>query len=297
MRVLVERKMAVSGWVKDLASFAVLVLVASWQGWEAKELIWGLWISSLVVGYTFILISAVSIYFTGNIPGEPKNMKNLKIKGLKEVRILGMNVFVTIAAFFVFGPLRAIPWIVLLVNALFAGATLYLTYGPGREDASVIRGVARRFFAYTPAVVFTLGFFTLHFGGFHFVHGMFLNTFFPIVEGTPFGESIGGTFAFVFGIVNAAARSYWPFVLISAWSRLGDMKKSLEPGREPNMFLPYISVVKMHILIFVFAGLSAAGLQAWALYPVLFFYFFPAGTMFRAFFGKVTGGRKELTVK
>lgn len=293
--MLVEKKMAVSGWVKDLASFAVMVTIASWQGWEAKELIWGLWISSLVIGYAFILISALSIYFTGNMPGEPKMAGAPKV--LKEVRVLGMNVFVTIAAFFIFGPMRAVPWIVLLVNALFAGATLYLTYGPAKDDSSVIRGVARRFFAYTPSVVFMLGFFTLHFGGFHFVHGMFLNTFFPIYEGTPFGQSIGGTFAFVFGIVQTAARSFWPFVLITAWSRLGDMKDSFRSEKGPNMFHPYISVVKMHILIFVFAGLSAAGLQAWALYPVLFFYFFPAGTLLKGLFGRSAVSGKKVHAK
>jgi hypothetical protein len=296
--MLVERKTSVSGWVKDLALFAATVAVASWQGWEAKELIWGLWLSSLVIGYAFILISAISIYFTGNVPGESGATKGFKdIKGLKEVRTIGMNVFVTIAAFFIFGPFRAIPWIVLLVNALFAGVTLYLKYGTGHGDESVIRTVVTRFFAFTPAVAFTLGFFSLHFGGFHFVHGLFLNSFFPIVEGTPFGESPGGTFAFAFGIVHAAARSYWPFVLIGAWSRLGDMKRSLEPGREQNMFLPYISVVKMHILIFVFAGLSAAGLEAWALYPVLVFYFFPAGTGFKAVFGRSAGSIKKAAVK
>ena len=149
----------------------------------------------------------------------------------------------------------------------------------------------------TIAVVFTLGFFSIHFGGFHFVHGLFLNSFFPLVEGTPFGESIGGTFAFAFGIVNTAARSYWPFVLISAASKLGDMKRSLEPGKGPNMFLPYISVIKMHILIFVFAGLSMAGLQTWALYPVLIFYFFPAGTLLKAVIGRFAGSTKKLAIK
>jgi len=47
------------------------------------------------------------------------------------------------------------------------------------------------------------------------------------------------------------------------------------------MFLPYGNVVRMHLLIFVFAGLSAAGLASWALYPVLFFYFFPMGKMLK----------------
>ena len=101
----------------------------------------------------------------------------------------------------------------------------------------------------------------------------------------------------VFGIVGRAAAAYWPFVLISAFSRLGGMKKALEPGREPNMFLPYLSVVKMHILIFVFAGLSAAGLSDWALYPTLFFYFFPAGSILKAVFGRSAAARKKAAVK
>lgn len=39
----------------------------------------------------------------------------------------------------------------------------------------------------------------------------------------------------------------------------------------------------MHILIFVFAGLQSAGLQTLALYPVLIFYFFPIGSILKAF--------------
>jgi hypothetical protein len=280
--MLVEKKRSpISGWVRDLATFAATVTVASWQGWEARELIWGLWISSLVIGYAFILISATSPWFTGIVPRQKKMPKQAQGIGA-----IGMNVFVTIAAFMFLGPRSGIPWLILLVSAGFGAAAIYLHKTSPEGEPSLIRLVATRFFTYTPYVAFTLGFFTVHFGGFHFVHGLFLNSFFPLVEGTPFGESIGGTFAFAMGIVGTAARSFWPFILISAWSRLGDMKKALEPGREQNMFLPYASVVKMHVLIFVFAGLSAAGMQSWALYPVLLLYFFPAGSMLRAIFGK-----------
>jgi hypothetical protein len=280
--MLIERKVSVSGWVKDLASFATIVTIAAWQGWQARELIWGLWISSLVVGYGFILVTSLSPYFSGQVPTDAKVPKQMR-----ELSAVGMNFFVTIAAFFFLGLSSRIPWIVLLVNAVFGAAAIFLARRAKNGPESVMGLVARRFFTYTPYVLFTLGFFTIHFGGFHFVHGMFLNAFFPIVEGTPFGESIGGTFAFVLGIVQTAARSYWPFVLITAWSRLGDMKNAIGPGREPNMFLPYVSVIKMHILIFVFAGLSAAGLEYWALYPVLLFYFFPTAQILKSITGKI----------
>ena len=45
------------------------------------------------------------------------------------------------------------------------------------------------------------------------------------------------------------------------------------------------------LLIFVFAGLNAAGLEYWALYPVLLLYFFPAGSVLKALFGRRGGAR------
>jgi hypothetical protein len=39
----------------------------------------------------------------------------------------------------------------------------------------------------------------------------------------------------------------------------------------------------MHLLIFVFAGLNAAGLSRYAVYPVLAFYFFPWRRFMKAY--------------
>jgi hypothetical protein len=271
-------KMSVSGWVRDLASFASIVAIASWQGWEARELIWGLWISSLVIGYAFILISSLRPYFTGQAPCDGKMPGQMK-----ELGALAMNIFVSFAAFMILGIRSSFAWIILLANLSFGAAAVYLAKTAREGSESPLHTAARRVFTFTPCVAFTLGFFTVHFGGFHFVHGLFLNGFFPIVDGTPFGESIGGTLAFFLGIAGTAARSYWPMVMFSAWSRLGDLKRAAGTNGGPGMLLPYICVVKMHILIFVFAGLYAAGLRFWALYPVLIFYFFPAGSVLKAF--------------
>ena len=67
------------------------------------------------------------------------------------------------------------------------------------------------------------------------------------------------------GLSNSYKRSGW----------LGDFRRALWAGEGPNMMLPYGNVIRMHVMIFVFAGLYSAGLQAWAIYPVLLFYFFP----------------------
>jgi hypothetical protein len=48
--------------------FAATVFFAVWLGWDAKDLVWGLWISSLTLGYSFVLASALSMFFRDKIP-------------------------------------------------------------------------------------------------------------------------------------------------------------------------------------------------------------------------------------
>lgn len=310
--MLVASKRKRFDWLGDLGSFAVMVAIAAWQRWEARDLIWGLWISSLVVGYSFIVVTALSSYASDTVPemprGRRKRVADNSVSGaeapedraqvavpaaVRKLQPLAMNVFVVIASFMFLGPRSEIPWTILLFSAGFGGIAVMLSRGGrgGREPFA--HKAARRFFLLTPSVVFFLGFFTIHFGGFHFVHGLFLNGFFPIVEGSPFGESIGGTLAFFETVVGAAVSRYWVFILFSAWSRLPDLRRAFEKADGPNMFLPYANVVRMHLLIFVFAGLGAAGLASWALYPVLFFYFFPMGKLLKGIFrGGNAAGKK-----
>ncbi len=228
--------------LRDIISFAATVSIAAWQGWAAKDIIWGLWISSLLIGYSFIVVMIVSSYLHGSIPMRKGSASsNVRARGLREPDgVEGNN----------------------------AGRTF------GRTPLGRV--------LLAPAALFMLGFFTLHFGGFHFVHGLFLNGFFPLVEWSPAGGSPGGVFGGITIVVGTALAEYWPFVLFSAVSRFGDYREALGAKGEPNMFRPYLNVVRMHLLIFVFAGLHAAGLESYAVYPVLLFYFFPVRSIVKA---------------
>jgi len=115
-----------------------------------------------------------------------------------------------------------------------------------------------------------LGFFTFHFGMFHFVHSVFLNMFFPLVEGER-------TFPNIFAALSVALRSYWPLVLATFASRHSDFPFSgVEFGKKKDLFKkPYANVIRMHLLIFIFAGLHGAGMADLGIYPVLLFYFVP----------------------
>lgn len=190
----------------DLFAFAGTVAAATIFRWQARDVIWGLWISSLTVGYATIVMTIV------------RGVRAVE----KEFRAL-----------------------------------------------AVVGGLG------------TLAFFTFHFGMFHFVHGVFLNGFFPLIES-------GGALA---GLPQMAARSlvlFWPLVLASLLARLPDVfpeavgsakRVTLNSMGKDSFAAPYNNVVRMHVLIFVFAGLHAADLSRLAIIPVLAAYFFPWKTL------------------
>ncbi len=271
-----------------MISFGATVTIAAWQGWVAKDIIWGLWISSLLIGYSFLVTMILSSYIRGSVPMN-NNMQRKNIADpikAKKYRPVVMNVAIVIAAFMFLGARSGIAWFVLLICALFSALNIMVA-GDGKATSRSTGSIfLQRFAALTPSVLFMLGFFTVHFGGFHFVHGLFLNGFFPIVEWNPSGESPGGVFGGFTVVMSKALTEYWPFIFFSAVSRFGDYRRILISRKEPNMFLPYLNVIRMHLLIFVFAGLHAAGLESYAVYPVLIFYFFPAGSILKALFCK-----------
>lgn len=270
--------------LRDVISFAATLLVAYWQGWVAKDIIWGLWISSLLIGYSFLVVMILSSYVHGTVPMDNKWKTKTGANRIKAKRYgpIVSNIAFAIAAFMFLGPGSGIAWLVLLVCALFSALNIIVSEDEGSGSKSSRSILLQRFAALTPSVLFMLAFFTVHFGGFHFVHGLFLNGFFPLLEWDPFGESPGGVFSGFTLIINKALSEYWPFVFFSAVSRFGDYKKIFLSSKEPNMFMPYLNVIRMHLLIFVFAGLHAAGLESYAVYPVLVFYFFPVGSILKA---------------
>ena len=218
----------------DVLAFAAGLALAWFGEWQTKDLVWSLWLSSLLVGYAMIV-------------------------------------------WMIFSP------------ALFIATKAW-------PDRVVLKGQSTG-----PIVVggsllavgglFLLGFFTIHFGGFHYVHASFLNMFFPLVPGKTQGSFLG-----LFGQVFAA---YWPFVLVAAVAerkafRWPDGAKQVPDtavtaaaiaarkarnsglGGMDGMMTPYKNVVRLHLLIFFFAFASFVHLQNFAVYAAVYaVYFFP----------------------
>ena len=96
-----------------------------------------------------------------------------------------------------------------------------------------------------------------------------LNLFFPLVK-----ENFGPPN--VFTLIATALAAYWPFVLMTFVSRVRDFPWRRDADDEGKaMFAPYLNVIRMHLLIFIFGGLYLLHLANLAIFPVLLFYFFP----------------------
>lgn len=189
--------------IPDLLALVYSLVLAWWLKWEVKDLVWGLWLSSFVVGYLTILLT-------------------------------------------IFGP---------LVRITKSGA------GPLPVGATVFGGL------------FLLAFFTIHFGGFHLGHSVFLNVFFPVDARAEKGFPGMAMYWKVLA-------SYWPFVLGAAVSERVNLRTAMQ---KQNLMGPYKNVVRMHLLIFFFAGAAAIKLDSFLVYAVvLCVYFFP----FNALFGR-----------
>ena len=267
--------------------FIINLILAVYQQWSTTDLLWSLWISSLTLGYAYILTAILGMLFRGDqlarISGKVQKNKSTSPAA-------AMNVFLFIAALLFFGfSLFTLIFFILVVLSVAVSLNREtkekwgLNFLPGQESA------ASRFIITLPNAMFLLGFFSFHFIFFHFIHSIFLNGFFPILNESPFGKTIDGTFRYFFDMIRLALHKYWIFILLSGMSSLKGYAQAFSSRGVQSMFIPYKNVVRMHITIFAIAFLSFAGLSQKALYLVFIIYFLPVGSLFRFFITRKSG--------
>ena len=141
--------------------------------------------------------------------------------------------------------------------------------------------------------LFLLAFFTVHFGMFHFVHSVFLESFFP-VTGT---QRLGGgpqwsvyvevvkRYAIFLPLAFMAERQAFRLAppaaepadaSVTAAAIAARKARNARQGGMTGMMAPYRNVVRMHLLIFFFAAAHFARIENFAVYAVVYVvYFFP----------------------
>jgi hypothetical protein len=205
----------------DAIAFVFGLAVARALGWATTDLVWSLWLSSLVVGYSTIVWMIARPTFS--------------------VMKSGWRARADL-------PSLLIGWFVMLVGA--AGF---------------------------------LAFFTLHFGGFHYLHSKFLMFFFPIDT----GNGVRHTTDVTMSTYREVMRRYWVFLpSVFLAHRSAFQKPALSfsandwssggPRFRDGLLEPYANVVRLHILIFFFFFAHAARLENFTVYAICYAaYFFP----------------------
>ena len=142
--------------------------------------------------------------------------------------------------------------------------------------------------------LFLLAFFTVHFGMFHLVHSVFLNSFFPVEPGLTRSMPSAALYWEVF-------RRYWWFLPAAAIAERAAFRfpsagpvgpedtavtaEAIATRKARNakavfggngMMAPYKNVIRLHLLIFFFAAAHFAKLDNFLVYAVVYaVYFFP----------------------
>lgn len=234
-----------TSFLPDLLAFSLGLLCAWYLDWNTTDLVWSLWLSSLVLGYlTIISIMAAGVLLATHVA------KNTAIPENKSSTVKGVGI----------------------------GVGLFLFV-----------------------------FFTFHFCGFHAGHAVFLNTFFPLegIEKNTFDAAFMNPFLLWYTVITKIMPLFGLFLIPVAiaerhallrpyYRARAYVQKQTETvdGGPMNLMLPamsnknnplkeaiagpYINVIRMHILIFVFAGISAIGLDSFAVFALVYaVYFFP----------------------
>ena len=117
----------------------------------------------------------------------------------------------------------------------------------------------------------SLGFFTVHFGMFHYVHAMLLDGFLPMSDPDT-EEMLSVNIA---ALTSEAVRRYWPFVLAAGISQAGIFVAAWRDEVKDKMLAPYKAVMKNHLVIMALGFLTIVTPQLNALVFLLMIYFFP----------------------
>ncbi|MDZ8118847.1 DUF6498-containing protein [Pontiella agarivorans] len=228
----------------DLLGFAGGLAAAYFLQWETGDLVWSLWFCSLMVGYLTILVTIGSGMYMGS-------------------QVIRHESF------------------------------------PRKYRAAAVGGGA-------VLALFFIGFFSFHFCGFHAGHSAFLSSFFPIpgISNQGFADCFMNPFKLLGRAFMTLLPLYGIFLIPaiiaerenllkpvrSAYETVQRMQVSGEnmlqkKGEKTDakqkagadfMFGPYRNVIRMHLLIFFFAGAHFMKLDHFAVYAVVYaVYFFP----------------------
>jgi hypothetical protein len=221
----------------DALAFAGGLALAWWAGWATSDLVWSLWLSSLVVGYAMIVWTIFGpVLRFGRQAAEAMaikvNGKELALGAMGPAAVVFGSLFLLAFFTFHFGLFHFVHSVFLKTFLPIEGYDARSMPGPGYYWE-----VVRRYWLFLPLAF--------------------------LAERQAFRLSLPADPGKRDTAVTAGA---------SAERQAGKAK----PGGMNDMMAPYKNVVRMHLLIFFFAFAHFAKLESFLVYAVVYAaYFFP----------------------
>ncbi len=116
---------------------------------------------------------------------------------------------------------------------------------------------------------------------FYFIFAVFLDTIFAFAAWDTSGQGMAPLFVTIPAAMTAALRTRWPFLLTSAITHLPDFILDARTVHFTDLSKPLFTreMFRMIILIFFLMALTMIQAGAFALYVILFIYFWPWQTV------------------
>ena len=130
----------------DALAFAVGLAIAWWARWDTADLIWSLWLSSLVVGYATIvwIICRPGVQLVLGLRREPERVTASPVKSIAGLGVLlGGGLFMLAFFTFHFGMFH-------FVHSAFLSGFFPITETQGQPDATLYLEVLHRYWIFLP---------------------------------------------------------------------------------------------------------------------------------------------------
>ena len=151
-----------------------------------------------------------------------------------------------------------------------------------RTDATVVE----RIFSLIGAV-FAIGFFSVHFGLFHYVYGAILDLLMPLMDhpGRVYVGKLswtGGTSFSFWETLGIAMVQYWPVALLNVLrDRRTVLSSSVMTTKEVG---PYLVILKLHFLVMGLGACYGLGLDSFPVYAAVYTILFSPAKLWRMIF-------------
>ena len=264
----------------DILMFLLLFVYAIGRQWTITNILWGLWLASLVFGYVFLLIPFINI-----VSGAERwlffNFKKKYVNTLLE-NLLNVGLVLVIIAFMGLSAV-SVGFILLIVVSWVLRMDTAQRKKWGVNFLPAADHFIARLIVPLPSVFVILIVFSLIFLLIHYFEGLFINM---VLQTGQIQLDLLNPGAIGLDLWHMAREAFplgWMVLFVSAFSRLDYYFSAISTRGVALLYRPYRFIVRMQITILIFLIVYFLGLRGYALYPVLLVFFIPFETLYKSF--------------